>query len=209
MVYRLGPRHTIYGVRPMTAYISSEYTTPKKDRCNLLLLLLFLTGVLLGCLFVWHFSLRGQINGEAAQGQALFLSRQQFFAVLLRNAKFLLVIYLLSFSKLGALLIPVQFGIEGLLLGSVFGSVIAQEGLIGALSLFLIYFFRLSAVLPYGFLLGTWGVEKSLRFGETGFDWRFPIGILLLTLVVLIMSSFLECTLARWLGCMYFMKFGE
>ncbi len=206
MVYELVPDHTIYGVIPMTAYLTSPHTKSGKKHCNLLLLLLFLTGVLLGCLLVWRFQLGGVLFGEG-QAQTLFLDRQRFGSVFLWNAKFLLVIFLLSFSRLGALLIPPLFGVEGLLLGMLAGCITAEQGIVGAVCLGILLFFRLLLVLPYGFLLGAWAVEQSLRF-DAGDSRGKTVGILLVTLVLLFLSAFLECTLARWLGGMYFVRFG-
>jgi hypothetical protein len=60
-------------------------------------------------------------------------------------------------------------------------------------------------VLPYSFLLGSWAVEESLAFGKLAGN---RTAVLLLTLAVILVASFLECTLARWLGGMYFLKFG-
>lgn len=185
------------------AYDSLKGLRDEKQRCTALLLLLFLTGLLLGCLFVRHFDLSASLLGTGAaenSGDA-----QRFWAVLLRNGKFLLVIYLLAFSRSGALLIPLIFALEGLMLGTAAGGVLTGQGALGLVGLGLLFLFRLTLVIPFGFLLGCWAVERSLSFGTRP---RESGGILLTTLLVLLLSALLECTLARWLGGIYFLKFG-
>jgi hypothetical protein len=77
----------------------------------------------------------------------------------------------------------------------------------GALWLGVLLCFRLLLVLPYGFLLGSWAVERSLAFDASAPGIREG-EILLLTLLVLAAAAVLECTVAHWLGGIYYLKFG-
>lgn len=191
----------------MTAYSARISEGASRRRRNLLLLLLFFSGAALGCLFVGYFDLSGRLFPGRGEDDLLQGGRS-FASALLWNLKFLLVLFLLAFTRLGALLIPPMFALEGLTLGTAAGCVLAGQGWTGLAALALLLLFRLALVLPYGFVLGSWAIEQSLRFGDRGRKTRSSGPILLLTLALAALAAFLECTLARWLGGMYFLKFG-
>lgn len=212
MVYCIGVSHTIYGVIPMTREFLTSRRSSSKENANILNFLMFLTGAVLGCLVVKCFGLESVLLAGNADPQEFSWSSAvgaSFPTTLLINGKFLILLFLFAFLRCGAALIPPLFGAEGAFLGAAFASVISAMGRRGALLLAILLIFRLTLVLPYGFLLGVWSVEHSLSF-ETLSDVRRQksVQICFLTLLVLVAASFLECTLARWLGGIYFLKFG-
>ena len=86
--------------------------------CCGLLLLLFLTGLVLGCGLVQLMGLAIRLlPGRPVLGCDL----SQMHLILLLHAKFLLAIFLLAFCPRGVLLLPPLFGAEGMLLGMVLG----------------------------------------------------------------------------------------
>lgn len=176
------------------------------DRCSGQLLLLFLTGVLLGGVLVRCFSLDSSLfSGIVDKSQLEHLLGVDFFTALVAQAKFLLLLYLLSFQSWGAMFVPPVFGIEGICYGVAVCSLGLNMGAHGIVVAFLLLMFRFLVILPYGFLLGCWAVERSLNFPES---YGKPLAILALTCGILLLSAFLESSLARWLGGMYYLKFG-
>lgn len=171
---------------------------PSAKRCGAMLLAMFLTGVVLGCGLARLLGLQGFISTE---GQAV---RTMLLRVLLWNAKFLFIAYLLAFSPGGMLLIPPLFGLEGAVLGALFYMVLSAQGLSVLPYLVLRLLFRLILVVPYGFLLGGWSMRQSLGFG--GRQNRSAFGVGLATAVVLLAASLLECTLAQ--DAAYYLRFG-
>lgn len=172
-------------------------------RCCGLLLMLFLTGLALGCGLVQRLGLAIRLlPGYAVLGCDL----SQMRLVLLLHAKFLLVIYLLAFCPRGALLLPPLFGAEGVLLGMVLGAAGAGGGVKAVIGVCLLLLFRLVLVLPYGFLLGRWAMGQSLSFGQ--FRDRDALGVLLLTAAWILGAAVLECSLGRWLLAVYYLRFG-
>jgi hypothetical protein len=158
-------------------------------------------------LLVQWSGISGLLFGGVLDQQSLsqMLASYDRTSVFLWNAKFLLLIFLLSYVRWGAALLPPLFGVEGLLLGGAVCTIIPRTGFVGGICLCIVLSMRLLLVLPYSFLLGSWAVEESLAFGELAGN---RTAVLLLTLAVILVASFLECTLARWLGGMYFLKFG-
>ncbi len=172
---------------------------PSAKRCGAMLLMLFLTGVVLGCVLAQRLGLRCYVTAnEEKSFDAAFLR------VLLWNAKFLLVAYLLAFSPGGILLLPPLFGAEGALLGALFGAVLSAQGVVMLLCLVATLLFRLVLVVPYGFLLGLWAMRQSLEFGSK--QDRSTFCILVLTGAVLLAASLLECTVAK--DAAYYLRFG-
>jgi hypothetical protein len=176
-------------------------------KAKVLLVLLFATGAVLGSLLVWWSELSVQLFDGIVDQQSLdqMLASYDRTSVFLWNAKFLFLIFLLSYVRWGAALLPPLFGVEGLLLGGVCSSIVSSMGLTGGICLCILLSLRLLVVLPYSFLLGGWAVEESLAFGELAGN---RTAVLLLTLAVILVAAFLECTLARWLGGMYYLRFG-
>lgn len=172
---------------------------PSVKRCGAMLLMLFLTGVALGCVLAQWLGLRCYITAEEDKSFDAALIR-----VLLWNAKFLLTSYLLAFSPGGTLLLPLLFGAEGALLGALFGAVLSAQGAAMLPCLVAMLLFRLVLVVPYGFLLGLWAMRQSLGFGSE--QDRSAFGVLVLTGAVLLAASLLECTVAK--DAAYFLRFG-
>lgn len=204
MVYLVPSSHTIYGVMAMTKDSLTERSRLPVQRANALNFLLFVTGVLLGCLAVQFLGFESSIISDFSQPLA---AGPAMYAALLSNGKFLILLYLLAFLRCGAALVPPLFGAEGAFFGAMAASVVSAAGPRGTVLLAILLMFRLFLVLPYGFLLGNWSILESLSFdGPNRSQHRF--GVLLVTLAVLAAAAFLECTLARWLGGMYYLKFG-
>ena len=166
-----------------------------------MLLMLFLTGVALGCVLAQWLGLRCYITAEEDKSFDAALIR-----VLLWNAKFLLASYLLAFSPGGTLLLPLLFGAEGALLGALFGAVLSAQGAAMLPCLVAMLLFRLVLVVPYGFLLGLWCMRQSLGFGSERSRIAAHSGVLVLTGAVLLAASLLECTVAK--DAAYFLRFG-
>ena len=172
------------------------------------MLLLFLTGILLGYLLVRYFGLSGGVfSGVFDEGDLSLYVRGAFPEVLLSMGKFLLLLYLLGFQRWGAMMVPPVFGIEGIFFGVSVCGLVSALGARGVLLSLLLMLFRLILVVPFGFLLGGWAVEHSLSFPQAA-EKRNSFGVLAVTLAVLLLAAFLDCTLARWLGGMYYLKFG-
>lgn len=212
MVYCLSVHHTIYGVIRMTQAFIPSRRNSSKEHTGILNFLLFLTGALLGCLCVKFLGIQNTaLTGVSAANQAADGSgtlAASFPAVLLANGKLLVLLYLFAFLRCGAALIPPLFGAEGAFLGAAFASAILSAGVHGAVRMALLLIFRLLLILPYGFLLGEWAVSHSLSLSAGGTRREACFRILLLTLLVLLLASFLECTLGSWLGGIYLLKFG-
>ena len=212
MVYCLSVDHTIYGVIPMTMDYMPIRKNSTKEHTSVLNLLLFFTGVLLGCFLVKILGIQnGALAGLSAvtdTAETSGLPSTSFPAVLVANGKLLVLLYLFAFLRCGAALIPPLFGAEGAFLGTAFASAVLSAGFHGVIRLALLLIFRLLRVLPYGFLLGEWAVSRSLRLGGGNRRKEAGFRILLLTLLVLFLATFLECTLGSWLGGIYFLKFG-
>lgn len=172
---------------------------PSAKRCGAMLLMMFLTGVVLGCLLARLLGLQCFLAPEADWALAPNLYR-----VLLWNAKFLMTAYLLAFSPGGICLLPPLFGVEGALLGALFGAAILSQGLPILPELASLLLFRLILVVPYGFLLGGWSMRQSLGFGSE--QDRSAFGVWLLTAGVLLAASLLECTAAK--DAAYYLRFG-
>lgn len=196
------------GVIPMNAYFGRLDSKTDRSQCSAQMFLLFLTGNVLGGLLVRHFAISGSVfSGIVDKGSLSLYYGADFPEVLLSVGKFLLLLYLLSFQRWGAMLVPPVFGIEGICFGISICGLISDMGPRGAVAAFLLMLFRLLVVLPYGFLLGGWSVERSLDFPHSG-DKGSAMGVLAVTLAVMLLAAFLECSLARWLGGMYYLKFG-
>ena len=172
---------------------------PSTKRCGAMLLMLFVTGVALGCFLAKWLELRCYPAPDENQSMESAMVR-----VLLWNAKFLLTAYLLAFSPGGKLLLPPLFGAEGALLGALFGAAMLSQGMNALPWLASLMLFRLLLVVPYGFLLGLWSMRQSLGFG--GRQDRSTFGVLVLTAAVLLAASLLECTVAR--DAAHYLRFG-
>lgn len=135
------------------------------------------------------------------------LSTGSFLASLLGCGRFLVLLYLLAFIPGGAVLVPPLFGAEGAFLGATISAAALSLGMRGAVFFSILLLFRLILAVPYGFLLGSWSVGQSLHFPERSGRQR-PALILLLTVGVILTAAFLECTVAHWLGGIYYLKFG-
>ena len=183
-----------------------------KSQANRLNLLMFLTGACIGCMVVRLGGIGGELFPEPLQfgfADVCLAGFHRFPGVLLANVKFLLLLYLLAFMRCGAMLVPPVFAAEGLLLGCTVAAVTGAMGYLGTALLSILLAFRLVLVLPYGFLLGAWSVEHSLSYVNPPVsDHRTRASVLLVTLLVLLMASLLECTAAQWLGGVYFLRFG-
>ena len=191
----------------MNAYFAAKNSAQVKSRCNAQMLLLFLTGIILGCVFVRYFDISGVVFSNILNQDGLsgFLWAD-FLETVLSMSKFLLLLYLLSFQRWGAMMVPPVFGVEGICLGISVCSLVSASGRGGIFLAVLLLMFRLILILPFGFLLGGWSVEQSLRFPNV--DIPACIKILAVTLTVICIAAFLECSLARWLGGIYYLKFG-
>jgi hypothetical protein len=167
-------------------------------RTNVLDLLMFFTGAVLGCLTVPMASAAGQLQINILPAASGFLG------ALLADGKFLLLLFLLGQTSVGAVLVPPVFALDGLLLGGALAAGACAYGIQGVLIQSLFLLFRLVLVLPYGFLLGAWSVELSLSYGVP----RSRGSVLLATCLVVVVAALLEATVSRWLGVAYFMKIG-
>ncbi len=172
---------------------------PSAKRCGAMLLMLFLTGVVLGCVLTQWLGLQCYVT--FAEEQSL---QSEIIRVLLWNAKFLLAAYLFAFLPSGTLLLPLLFGAEGALLGALFGAVLSAQGVAMLPCLVTLLLFRLVLALPYGFLLGRWSMRQSLGFGNE--QDRSTFGVLSLTIVVLLAASLLEGIVAK--DAAYYLRFG-
>lgn len=199
MVYQAGISHTIYGVIALTKALHAGDAT--KLRTNSLNFLLFVTGAVLGCLCSRFF------GGTSLSEAETILAGGSFSSSLLGCGRFLVLLYLLAFIPGGAALVPPLFGAEGAFLGGAISAAYLALGPKGAVLLSVLLLFRLLLVVPYGFLLGAWSVGQSLRFPERNAKQQ-PVQILFLTVCVVAAAAFLECTVAHWLGGIYYLKFG-
>lgn len=192
----------------MTVRFPARNVISEKDNSAILLLLMFLTGILMGTALVRHFDFLAAVfpgvqNQEELQG---FINRD-FLQIFLSCGKFLVLIYLLGFQKWGAVLVPPVFGLEGIYFGGTVSSLVALMGGRGVVMAILLQLFRLVLMLPFGFLLGGWSVRQSLQFSASD-SGKNRIGVLVVTLCVMALTAFLDCSLSRWLGGMYFLRFG-
>ena len=96
MVYGGAFHHTIYGVSVMQSNSAKERLPGYGCRSGNVLLLMFLTGIVLGCAATQLLGLRIRLPAETGAKYGLLDSG--FLIVLLRNAKFLLCVFLLAFS---------------------------------------------------------------------------------------------------------------
>lgn len=172
-----------------------------RRRC--FLLALFLTGLVLGCVLARVLGVKLELLPQSGKSLP---DRRQVLLSLSRNAKFLILLFLLGFTRCGAMLIPVILGAEGALLGLLCGGAFSLCGKSGLLALILLLLPRLLLVVPYGFLLGSWSWRQSLEFG--GENRRDVGGVLLITILAVLLASVLECTLSRFGCAAYSLKFG-
>ena len=155
----------------------------------------------MGCFFSRFF------GGMSTSQPEAVLAGGSFPSSLLGCGRFLILLYLLAFIPGGAVLVPPLFGAEGAFLGSTISAATLTLGIPGAVLFSILLLFRLLLVVPYGFLLGNWSVGQSLRFPERSSGQR-PALIFLLTAGVILTAAFLECTVAHWLGGIYYLRFG-
>ena len=187
----------------MNAASAKERMGSAAARRRLILLATFLTGLVLGCLVAGRLGVKLELLLQCGQKLP---DRKQVLLILCRNAKFLLLLFLLAFTRWGALLIPVVLGVEGTLLGMLCSGVFSQCGKRELLALALLLLPRLLLVVPYGFLLGGWSWRQSLEFDAGG--QRDVGGVLLITILVVLLAALLECTLSRFGCAAYSLKFG-
>ena len=171
-----------------------------KAQANLLSLMMFLTGVLLGSLLIYGSGFESPVPLGASRDPV------HVIRTVLSVGKFLILLFLLSNMRWGAMLIPPVFGLEGMLLGSACAAVFAGTGLHGLAALLMRYAFRLFLVLPYGFLLGTWSVDRSLSREGVSSE-RVPM-ILALTLAVIGLAALLEWTIGVRFASIYYSGIG-
>lgn len=174
-----------------------------------MLLLMFLTGCVLGCGLCILAGIRGTlfpgVSGSAASFREFALRPDP--VVLASCIRLCVPVFLLGFTRWGAALIPAWFGIEGFLLSGAVCAFAMGNGLHGLCAAGILLSFRLLLLLPYSFLLGSWAVDRSLRFDwAPGLGNAFMIGVI--TVAAAVVTALLECSLGRWLSCMYFLSFG-
>ena len=171
-------------------------------------LLLFLTGAAAGCVLIYW----SGASFPLEEWVVTRLSTSELPVMVLRlciiNGKFLVLLYLLSCLRHGAALIPAVFGLEGMLLGSAFGTAFSSMGRIGITTLGMILMFRLLVLLPYGFLLGTWSLDRCLQVRQDQDAFRSGMAVFILTIAVVTGAALLECLVGRSLGRMYYLKIG-
>ena len=165
-------------------------------------LILFLSGALAGCILLRFWGLSFALSPSFYQESL----RSGWSDVFLSVVQFLLLLYLAAYLPHGALFVPLFFGVQGAFLGITVGLVSGSMGIHGTISLILAFFFRLILVFPFGFILGTWAIRRSLRFGTVNKGQGLIILILLLT--VSVGSAFLELSIARHFSSMYYLSFG-
>lgn len=194
------------GVIPMTIRFAADHSKMTQNRCTQLHLLLFLSGIVFAALFVRYFAgVACYFFGIRDQTDISAMLSRSFPSALLSCGKFLLIIFLLSFQRWGALIVPCLFFMEGFFLGGILSAVPRLLGSDGYMLGFLLMLFRMLFVIPYSFLLGHWAVERSLSFPRHSAN---HFGVLIITLLVILFSAFLSCTLGRYLGGIYYLKFG-
>ena len=190
----------------MTVHCAVKDSNSVVYRSGSLILLLFLTGIFGGALFVRYFDLLGShLSGVSSLADLEAFLQRSFYEIFLSQAKFLLLLYLLAFQRWGAGLILPVYCMEGVFLGGTVCGIVSLMGSGGFLMALLLLLFRLLLVIPYGFLLGEWSIRRSLSFPSAG-ERTNCIAILLLTLVLLVVSSYLESTLGQWLGSLYYLQ---
>lgn len=176
------------------------------NRCTQLHLLLFMSGIVFAALFVRYFAgIACPFFGIRDQTDISAMLSRSFPSALLSCGKFLLMIFLLSFQRWGALIIPCLFFTEGFFLGGILSSVVMLLGSEGYMLGLLLMLFRIIFVIPYSFLLGQWAVEQSLSFPRHSVN---PLGVLMITLLVILLAGFLACTVGGFLGGIYYLNFG-
>lgn len=181
-----------------------RYHNDNSDFIRIILrnLILFLAGALIGCLLLRFWELSAALSPSFFQ-ESLESGWKDVFP---GCSRFLLLLFLLSYLPAGALLVPMAFGIEGALLGMSIGLISASMGIHGALALILAMIFRLVLVFPFSFLLGSWSIRQSLRFGRV--NRGQGIKILIALFAVAAISTVLELTVGRQLGSLYYLSFG-
>ena len=194
------------GVIRLTIRFAKVHSNMKQYRCSQLHLLLFLSGIVFAALFVRYFdSFATAFFGIRSQTDISDMLSRSFLSAVLSHGKFLLVMYLLSTHQWGGFIIPCLFFMEGFFLGGILSSVSVFVGSGGYVMGLLLVLFRVLLVIPYSFLLGHWAVERSLSFPEQS---KNTLGVLVFTLFVIGFSAFLACTLGRFFGGIYYLKFG-
>ncbi|MDD6024421.1 MAG: hypothetical protein PUC06_09345 [Oscillospiraceae bacterium] len=192
----------------MTKYHIAD--VKEKTGCiNRTLLLMFLIGCVLGCGLCILTGIRGVLFPGVTDTQMSFweFALRPDPVVLAACIRLCVPVFLLGLTRWGAALIPAWFGIEGLLLSGAVCAFTAGNGLCGLFAAGILLSFRLLILLPYSFLLGSWAVDRSLRF-----DWAPGLGnavmIGIITVFAAVGTALLECSLGRWLSCLYFLSYG-
>ena len=151
--------------------------------CNLLL---FLTGLCIGCLWSLLFGVAEPLSKESLLHELSGL--HSFFFLLMQNSRGLMLLLLLSFAPCAALVVPLVFGLVGIRIGHFVTMLLTFEGT----GLWLICLMcRLALLLPYSFLLGSWSVMQSLKEKIT----THFISVFLVTMAVAAVTSGLELAL--------------
>lgn len=165
-------------------------------------LIVFIAGALIGCYLLHIWDLSGSLFPSFFQE----MQDSDWQTVMNANARFLLILFFLSYLPFSALVVPIVFGFEGALLGGTLGLISGSMGLHGMVALILGILFRLILVFPFSFLLGSWAIRQSLRFGtvERGSGIKIFISIVF----VAVISAALELTVGRQLGSLYYLSFG-
>ena len=164
--------------------------------------LLFLAGAILGCLLVRLWGLSAGFSSSFFQNTMF----SGYTSVALGSFRFLMLLFLLAFMSVGALLIPVLFGLEGAIIGGTIALSAGAMGFHGGIALILTMLPRLILIIPFGFLLGAWAVRQSLSFGQPRRS--SSLGIFAALMVVVLVSAFLQVTLGYHLGGTYYLSFG-
>lgn len=165
-------------------------------------LILFISGTMVGCILLRFWGLSCALSPSFYQETL----RTGWPDVFLSTVQFLLLLYLAAYLPLGALFVPLIFGVQGAFLGITMGLISGSMGIHGTVSLILAFLFRLILVFPFGFILGSWSIRRSLQFGNVNREQGLIILLLLLT--VSVGSSFLELSIARHFSSLYYLTFG-
>ena len=202
MVYHFGLPHNIYGVSRMIYDTVFPDRNTLKVYLNLCNFLLFLTGILCGCILTFLSDLSFT---EAAVSSFSVISShwyRSFWTSILSNGKFLLLLFLLSFLSSGVYLIPLLFGVEGAFCGAALTYVLSV-GRSYSVFVFVLLFIHMFLILPYGFLLGTWASERCLSGFKINSRYS-DCSVLLVTLFVIMVASMLERYLIPFIFRLYF-----
>ena len=150
---------------------------------NLIHLTLFLTGLMLGCLV--SRSTRLSVDLSIADDWLV-----RFCDYSLIYGKFLLLIYLLSFMRYGAIGVPPLFGLEGIMIGCKITSAFCFGGVHDLLAVLVLNVFHIVLILPYGFVLGAWTVDRCFDYTVKQYS-KNPM-VLMVTLCVIVVSALLQ-----------------